>query len=85
MGRLFLTSHPCAVVVAAGLRILYNGKPMLQAQLVIHAPDRPGGTPEVAEFFLTVQRGRIYDDVVMDMVFIHMGADNKSMVFLRQF
>ena len=57
---------------------------MLQAELVIHTPDRPGGTPEVAEFFLTVQRGRIYDDVVMDMVFIHMGADNKSMISLRQ-
>ena len=57
---------------------------MLQAQLVIHAPDRPSGAPEVAEFFLTVQHRRIYDDVVMDMVFIHMGADNKSMVSLRQ-
>ena len=53
---------------------------MLQAQLVIHAPDRPCRAPEVAEFFLAVQRGRIYDDVVMDMVFIHMGTDNKSMV-----
>ena len=57
---------------------------MLQAELVIHTPDRPGRAPEVAEFFLAVQRGRIYDDVVMDMVFIHMGANNKSMVSLRQ-
>ena len=72
-------------MIPAGFRILYNGKPMLQAQLVIHAPDRPCRAPEVAEFFLAVQRGRIYDDVVMDMVFIHMGADNKSMVSLRQF
>ena len=84
VGRLFLTSHPGAVMVPAGLRILYNGKPMLQAQLVIHAPDRPGRAPEVAEFFLTVQRSRVYDNVIMDMVFIHMGADNKSMVSLRQ-
>ena len=57
---------------------------MLQTELVVHAPDRPGGAPEVAEFFLAVQRRRIYDDVVMDMVFIHMGTDNKSMVSLRQ-
>ena len=71
-------------MIPAGFRNLHNGKPMLQAQLVIHAPDRPSGTPEVTEFFLTVQRGRIYGDVVMDMVFIHTGADNKSMVFLRQ-
>ena len=53
---------------------------MLQAQLVIHAPDRPCGAPEVAEFFLAVQRRRIDNDVVMDMVLIHMGADNKGMV-----
>ena len=58
---------------------------MLQAQPVIHAPDRPGGTPEVTEFFLTIQCGRIYDNVIMDLVFNHMGADNKSMVSLRQF
>ena len=57
---------------------------MLQAQLVIHAPDRPSRAPEVAEFFLAVQRGRIYDDVIMNVVFIHMGADNKSMGSLRQ-
>ena len=52
-------------MIPAGFRILYNGKPMLQAQLVIHAPNRPSRAPEVAEFFLAVQRGRIYDDVVI--------------------
>ena len=57
---------------------------MLQTQLVIHAPDRPGRAPKVAELFLAVQRGRVYDNVIMNVVFIHMGADNKSMGSLRQ-
>ena len=57
---------------------------MLQTQLVIHAPDRPGGTPEIAEFLLAVQRRRIDDDVVMDMVLVNMGTDNKGVIALRQ-
>ena len=57
---------------------------MLQAQLVIHAPDRPCGAPKVAEFLLTVQCSRIDDDVVMDMVLIYVGADNKGVIALCQ-
>src|SRR5699024_7223244 len=55
-----------------------------QTELVIHAPDRPGGTPEVAEFLLTVQRRRIDYDMVMNMVLINMGADDKSVITFRE-
>lgn len=58
---------------------------MLQTQLVIHAPDRPCGTPEVTEFLLAVQRCRVYNDVVMDMVLIYVGADDKGVIALCQF
>ena len=67
-------------MLPAGFRIFYNRKSMLQTQLVIHSPDCPGRTPEVAKFFLTVQCSRVDNDVIMDMVLIHMGADNKGMV-----
>lgn len=43
---------------------------MLQTQLIIHAPDRPGRTPEVTEFLLAVHRCRIDYNVIMDMVLI---------------
>ena len=57
---------------------------MLQAELVVHAPDRPGGTPEVAEFFPAVQSCRVYDDMIMDVVLIYVGADHKGMVAFCQ-
>ena len=52
---------------------------------VIHASDRPSRAPKVPKLVCTVCCRRIYYDVVMDMVFIYMGADNKSMVAFRQF
>ncbi len=67
-------------MLPAGFRIFYYRKSMLQTQLVIHSPDCPGRAPEVAQFFLTVQCSRVDNDVIMDMVLIHMGADNKGMV-----
>ena len=79
-GRLLFISQPCAIMLPAGFRIFYNRKSMLQTQLVIHSPDCPGRAPEVAKFFLTVQCSRVDNDVIMDMVLIHMGADNKGMV-----
>ena len=58
---------------------------MLQTQLVIHAPDRPGRAPEVAEFPGAVKGGGIDDDVIMNMVLIHMGTHHKGMIALCQF
>ena len=58
---------------------------MLQAQPVIHTPDRPRRAPKIAEFSLAVQRRRIDNDMIMDMVLVYVGADNKSMIALCQF
>lgn len=58
---------------------------MLQAQPVIHAPDRPRRAPKIAKFSLAVQRRGIDNDVIVDMVLVYVSADNKSMVALCQF
>ena len=72
-------------MLPAGFRIFYNRKTMFQTQLVIHSPDCPGRAPEVAKFFLTVQCSRVDNDVIMDMVLIYMGADDKGMVSFCEF
>ena len=58
---------------------------MLQAELVVHSPDRPGGAPKVSEFPGAVKIHGIDNDMVMDMVLVYVRADDKGIVALRQF
>ena len=58
---------------------------MLQAELVVHAPDRLGRTPKVSEFPGAVKIHGIDYDVVMDMVLVYMGANDKGIVVFRQY
>ena len=71
-GGLFRISQPCTIVVSAGFWIFHDRQAVLQTQLVIHAPDRPGRAPEVGEFPGAVKGGGIDDDVIMNMVLIYM-------------
>lgn len=58
---------------------------MLQTELIVHSPDRPGRAPKVSEFPDAVKIHGIDDDVVMDMVPVYMSADDKGIVALCQF
>ena len=58
---------------------------MLQTELVVHAPDRPGRSQKVSEFPGAVKIHRVDNDVVMDMVLVYMSADDKGIVALCQF
>ena len=62
--------------------VLYNGIAVLNADGIIEPPDRAGAAPKVSEFPVTVQIDRVPDDVIMDMGFVDMGTDHKSVIAL---
>lgn len=49
-------TKPCSIVPATGLRVLHNGKPMLQADMVADTAHGESGADKVTEFSFTVQR-----------------------------
>ena len=53
---------------------------MLKADGIIKPPNCFRAAPEITELFLFVQRGRGPDDMVMDMGFINVGADDKGVI-----
>ena len=53
---------------------------MLDAQRITEPLYGSGAAPEIAEFVCAVQVGRVPDDVIMNMGFVHMGSDDKSMI-----
>ena len=49
---------------------------MLDAQRITEPLYGSGAAPEIAEFVCAVQVGRVPDDVIMNMGFVHMGSDD---------
>ena len=70
--------QPLVVGLAMALGILYNGVSVFDADGVIEPPHRPPRTEEVPKFPVMVQGGGVPDDVIMDVGFVHMGADDKG-------
>ena len=75
-----LTPQPPVVALAAPLGILHDGVSIFDADCIAEPPHRPARAEEITEFLCAVQRGRVPDDVIMDMLFVDMGADDKGMV-----
>ena len=63
-----------------GPGIFHDGVAVFDADSVVQPPHGFGTAPEVSEFSGAVQGGRIENDVVMDMGFVDVGADNKGVV-----
>ena len=57
---------------------------MFDAQCITEPLHGSGAAPEIAEFVCAVQVGRIPDDMIMDMGFVHMGSDDKSMIAFQE-
>ena len=57
---------------------------MLDAQRITEPLYGSGAAPEIAEFVCAVQVGRVPDDVIMDMGFVHMGSDDESMIAFQK-
>src|SRR5699024_6201354 len=66
--------------VRVTLRVGNNGEVVLQTYQVGEPPERAPGAEEVAEFRRAVKRGRVKNDVRVDVLFVNMGADYVCMV-----
>ena len=51
---------------------------MLRTDQIAQLPYRIGAVPEVPEFLCTVQRGRVENYMRVDMFFVNVGTDKKS-------
>ena len=83
-GRRLIISHPCAVVDPAGFRLRNHRQPIFQAQHIGNFVNRKGGPPEVSEFPGAVYGSRVEHDMRMNVMFVNVGADDKSVFPLGQ-
>ena len=60
-----------------GLWSFHDGIAVLNADCIIEPPHRFGASPKISEFSGVVQRGGVPDDVIMDVGFVNVGADDK--------
>ena len=81
---LCFAAQPLVVALAVRLRILNHRQPVLHTDKIAELPDSFGAAPEVAKFPRAVQCGGVPNDMVMDMLFVGMGADDIGMVALRK-
>ena len=80
VGRLLLISQPFIVGLAFGFWILHDGVTVLDANSIIQSADCSGATPEVSELSGFIQGGGVPDNMVMNMGFVNVCADNKGMI-----
>ena len=55
-----------------------DGIPVLNTDGIIESADRSAAAPEVTELPVCIQGSGIPNDMVMDVSFINMSADNKG-------
>ena len=73
-----MTAAPFVVAQPVFLRILHHGQPVLGADQVGQPADSAVAPDEVLELFRTVQRRGVPIDVVVNVLFVGVGADEKS-------
>ena len=57
---------------------------MLHTDKIAELPDSFGAAPEVAKFPRAVQRSGVPNDMVVDVLLVGVGTDDKGMVALRE-
>ena len=57
---------------------------MFHTDKIAELPDSFGAAPEVAKFSRAVQRSGVPNNVIMDMLFVGVGTDDKGMVALGE-
>ena len=77
-------SQPFVVGLAPALGILHDGVSVFDADGIIQPPQGLGAAPKISELPGMVQGRGIENDVVMDMGFVHMSADNESVFALGE-
>ena len=80
----WLTAQPLVVTLALAFWILDNRVSVFDADGIIEPPHSLGTAPKVSELSGVVQGGRVPNDVIMDVGFVNMGTDNKSVIALGE-
>ena len=79
-----MTAAPFVVAQPVFLWILHHGQPVLGADQVGQSADSAVAADEVLKLPRTVQRRGVPVDVVVDVLFVGVGTDDKGMVALRE-
>src|SRR5699024_5872997 len=69
---------------AAPLWSLHNGVAVFDADGIAQTVDSAGAAPKVAELAVTLQRGGVPDNVVVDVSLVDVGADDESVFALGE-
>ena len=77
-----MTAAPFVVAQPVFLRILHHGQPVLGADQVGQPADGAVAADEVLELSRTVQRRGVPIDVVVNVLFVGVGADEESVFSL---
>lgn len=80
VGGLRRIAQPLVVALAAPLGCLYNGVAVLDADGVAQTVDGAGAAPKVAELAVTLQRSGVPYNMVVDVRFVDVGADDESVL-----
>ena len=78
MSRRLLISKPDVIALPMRFWILNYGQLMLHTDLITQTADGKSGVKEVSEFSFPIQRRGVPDDMVVNMSFVYVGRDNKS-------
>ena len=84
MGRFRLIAQPLVVAFSVWLWVLDNGQPVLDAEGVAQTPDSFCAAPKIAELPVTVQVDRTPNDMIMDMGFVNVSADDEGVFALGE-
>ena len=82
VGGLVVTAAPLVVAQPVPLRILHDGQPALGADQVGQPADGAVASDEILELPRTVQRRGVPVDVVVNVLFIGVGTDEKCVLAL---
>ena len=82
VGGLRRVTQPLVVALDAPLGSLHNGVTVLNADGIAQTVDGAGAAPKVAELAVTLQRGGVPYNMVVDVSLVNVGADDESVLVL---
>lgn len=84
VGGLCRIAQPLVVALAAPLWSLHNGVAVFDADGIAQTVDSAGAAPKVAELAVTLQRGGVPYNMVVDVSLVDVGTDDESVLALGE-
>ena len=82
VGERGLIAQPLAVALSVGLGVLHDGQAVFHTDGVAEPPDGAGTVPEVAKLPAAAQIYSAPNDMIVDVGFVNVGADDKGVAAL---